>query len=271
VTVEEDGSPQARNQVFFEKPAFWEWTTAPRPPAGGVAFDATGAAADEVPVWRADLPADPNLATRRLDDAEEGLGASRAALTAAAERIDALVQEQEDRPTGLAFAVTAAEAELAQPERELMALLRGAERGEPVVSFEAGEAVSGGWRQVTQQFQGFVDQLLRVVAHYAWVETHVQGRLLAQTTVGWTGDTRTVWQEEMDPTQMALHQRTLTLALSSRETLIRTFVVAASGAAKLSMLLTTPVGAMLALPAAWKFINQVRAEIEKHQQIKKEV
>jgi len=279
MTVGEDGNPQARNQILRKEPGFWEWTMVPpldsaqdKPsPADGVAFDSMAPETAGAAVWRANLPADPNLAAKHLDSAEEDIDASQKALTAATDRINALVEEREGRSTGLAFDVSAAETELAQPERELLTLLEEAQRGKPSMSFEAGAGISGGWAQATQQFQGFVDQLRRVVGHYAWVETHIQGQLLSRTTVGWTGDMRTAWQEGLDPAQMALHQRTLRLALASRETLIRTFVLAASGAAKLSLLLTTPGGAILALPAAWKFINQVQAELEKHQQTTKEI
>ncbi len=118
---------------------------------------------------------------------------------------------------------------------------------------------------------GFVEQVRRFVGHYAWVETRTQGQLLGQTAVSWTGDANTVWQEGLDPAQMALHQRTLTLALASRDTVIRTFILVASGAARLSVLLATPGGAILALRAAWKFVKQVQAELERHQQITKEI
>ena len=286
----EDGSRQARNQVFRKKPGFWEWTTPDKPPpAEGVAFDTTAVskatATAEPPLWRANLPPDPNLAVAHLAEAEASLDASQAALTAAADRINSLVEERERRTTGLAFdtsvsETSAAGAELAQPERELLALLEEVQRGllsvsggggAPVVSFGAGEEVSGGWAQATQQFQGFVEQVRRFVGHYAWVETRTQGQLLGQTAVSWTGDANTVWQEGLDPAQMALHQRTLTLALASRDTVIRTFILVASGAARLSVLLATPGGAILALPAAWKFVNQVQAELERHQQITKEI
>jgi hypothetical protein len=42
--------------------------------------------------------------------------------------------------------------------------------------------------------------------------------------------------------------------------LIRTFAMAAHAAVKLSLLSAMPGGAVLALPAAWKFINHVLAE-----------
>lgn len=251
------------------------WTTAPlsgfaegRPtPAEGVAFDVAAAGP---PVWRANLPADPDLAAAHLDRAEASLDISLTALIVAGERISVLVEERRRLPAGLAFDISETEVKLAQPEMELLALLEEVERGPRPVHFEAGEEV-GGLTQVTAQFREFVDQLREVVTHYALVETRSQGQLLGQTAVDWTGDMDTVWQEGLDTAQMALHQRTLRLALASREMLIRMFTLVSSGAARLSVLLATPGGAILALPAAWKFINQVRDEIEKYQRITQEV
>ena len=106
----------------------------------------------------------------------------------------------------------------------------------------------------------------RALAHYAAVETAVQGRLLGRTTVSWMGDMNTVWHAGLDPTSAVLHQRTLALALASRDTWMRMVVVVARGAIALSVLLTTPGGAILALPAAWKFVHQVLSELEKYPQ-----
>ena len=70
----------------------------------------------------------------------------------------------------------------------------------------------------------------------------------------------TAWQEDVDPDQAALHQRAVTLALASRNTLIRTVIVAVRAAAGLSMAMAAPGGAVLVLPAVWDFINRVTAE-----------
>jgi len=244
------------------------WTAVPAPPATGVAFDAAAEPVPEAPVWRANLSADMREAAEQLDRAEAGLDTSRRALGAAEERIDALVGR---RSAGVAFGVPGAqvfavEPGLAEPEQDLLALLREAETGQAPVSYGLGEKVEG-LREAAQQFQDFLERVRQIVTHYAWVETRVERRPLGQTTVGWTGNMRTVWQEGLLVEQMALHRRTLAVALASRETLIRTLTVVASGAAKLSLLLSVPGGAILALPAAWKFINQVRTEIERHQQV----
>jgi hypothetical protein len=72
------------------------------------------------------------------------------------------------------------------------------------------------------------------------------------------GDMHTVWHAGLDPTLAMLHQR----ALASRDARMRTVVVARV-ALKLSVLMSTPGGALLALPAAWTFVHQVPAELAK--------
>jgi hypothetical protein len=59
---------------------------------------------------------------------------------------------------------------------------------------------------------------------------------------------------------MRLPQRTLALALGSLETLFRTVLLAAQLAVKISVLLSTPGGVILTLPAVWRFIHRVLAE-----------
>jgi hypothetical protein len=136
---------------------------------------------------------------------------------------------------------------------------------DPSVSFGLGEQFAGGWKQAIQQFQVLVDRLLQVVAHYAWIETFGEEQLLGQTSVSWTGNIETVWRVGLDTSQEALHQRTLALALASRITWIHMFILAARGAITLSILLTTPVGPVLILPAVWKFMTQVLEEYREHQ------
>ena len=92
--------------------------------------------------------------------------------------------------------------------------------------------------------------------------------MLARTVVGWTGDLDTLWEQYLRPEQIDLHRRSLNLAITSRAAMLRTFIVTTQGAAKLSILLATPGGAILALPAAWKYVNQILAELEKIRDLK---
>ena len=90
---------------------------------------------------------------------------------------------------------------------------------------------------------------------------------MGETIVGWTGDTRTVWGAGAAPARLAWHTRSMALALASRAMLLRTFFLVTQDAAKLSVLLAVPGGAVLALPVAWKFVYQVLAEVGEYQKL----
>jgi hypothetical protein len=233
------------------------WATVPVSSADGVAF-ATPTILGGAAVWRDNLPADSRQAHADLDRREAKLHATEKALVVAADRLNRFVARQ---ASGQVFDPSAAAGTLAQPEAELLGALSQLRERRPSASFGLGEHLAGGWVQATQQFQVIVDQLQRFVAYYAWVETRVQDQLLAKTIVGWTGDVDITWRAELGAEQVQLHQRTLALALQSRDTLMRTFVMATQFAIKLSIFLSMPGGVILALPAAWQFLHQVLAEL----------
>jgi hypothetical protein len=52
------------------------------------------------------------------------------------------------------------------------------------------------------------------------------------------------------------------LALGSRAALLKTFGTVMRGAAIIAALTSSPVGAALALPAAWRFVEQLRDELQ---------
>jgi hypothetical protein len=111
--------------------------------------------------------------------------------------------------------------------------------------------------RVFESFHSFAEGLQGGTAKDARIETQIQGQTIAQTVVSLTGDVHSVWQEGVNAAQVALHQRTLALALGSRNTVLQTFSVAVQAALKLSVLLALPHGVILALPATWKFIHQL--------------
>ena len=231
------------------------WTTPARTDA--VSFEA---GSSEVPVWRVSLPADVAAAKAQLQEGMARVQTAERELGTAAARIETLAQTQR---ASASFDVTTP---LPPPEAELLKSLKAIQASGQVVNFGLGEDLTRGWQQATQQFQSVIDQLVRFVAYYAWVETEVGGQLLGRTAVNWLGDMDTLWCRAFQPEQIALHERTLALALHSRQTLLRAFTIASKGAvllATLPALLTTPAGALLALPAAWKFVNQVLAELNR--------
>lgn len=239
------------------------WQTA-GVPAPGLSFGAPGAPEEGVPIWKADLPADAAQAHAALDAAQEAVRQGDAALEIAEVRVEGLVRQ---RRGPQAFDVSFAPEPLAAPEQELLGLLQEAQYGRTAVSFGEPAREGEGWEQAVKEFQAFSERVQRTLTQYAWVETHQEGQLLVRTTVNWIGDMETAWQEALNPDQLGLHRRTLKVALSSRTSMLRSMIVVAAGASKIAVLLTTPGGAILALPATWKFIRQIHAEIGSHQQI----
>ncbi len=102
--------------------------------------------------------------------------------------------------------------------------------------------------------------MLQAVAHYAWVETYVGEQLIGRTRVSWTGDMQTVWRAELDPAQSVLHQRTLDLALASRNTAMQLFLLVAQSSVKVTVLFAIPGGPLLVIPVVWQFVQRVLAE-----------
>jgi len=233
------------------------WAMVPTPAPQALAFGTTLETTAQPPLWRADLPAEPHIAKHHLADAETRLNTSQKALAGATRRLSVFIEAQR---AGVAFGLPSVDGTRARPEEALAVLLREVHEGRPPVSFGVGEWIGGGWEQAAQQLQAVLERLGRLAAYYVWVETRVQQELLGQTAVGWTGDVKTVWRIGLSPEEVMLHQRTLALALQSRDTLLQTLVLATQFAVKLSLLLSMPGGIILALPAAWKFINQVLAE-----------
>jgi len=61
-----------------------------------------------------------------------------------------------------------------------------------------------------------------------------------------------------------LHEHTLQLALASRQMLLRTSAMILANATKLSALIATPGGIVLAIPAVLRFINEVRKQLKQN-------
>ncbi len=240
---------------------FGLWRTIPATPSG-VAFDTMTAAAggaryDFTPTWRTTLPNDIERAARQLDRADAQTHSAQQALRHARSRLDELAQTQ--RSSAVDFSTTPA-AETPAPERELLDLIDELRVQEASVSFDTRASLSQRWRQVNTQFREAIERIIRSATHYAWVETRIDDQLLARTVMGWSGDTHTIWQTDASHEQTRLHRRSLGLALASRETHLRMFELVTQGAITLSLIAATPGGVVMALPAAWRFVNRIIAE-----------
>lgn len=243
----------------------WQFQTGPAVP--GLSYSIDMAGAEALPVWRVDLPADPQAAQATLSQRQDLLLTSQMALADVPLRIDDLVQHaRATGGVGLSFAPPSADA-LPDPEADALGLLHALELPAVGVSFAAGDEEQRGLNQAFDQFKADMDNLMRLVTHFAWVETQQDNLLIGRTIVGWSGDLDMLWRTGLTPQAQELHQRSLSQALASRNILLHATVVTVRSAAKLAVLLTTPGGALLAIPVAWKFIKEIMADIEKYKLI----
>ncbi|MFM6454738.1 MAG: hypothetical protein ACKPH7_23375 [Planktothrix sp.] len=233
------------------------WVT--KPTAPNLAFSINSGTLDDVPLWRANFPSDLRKADQLLVKSEGKLDQSQQALDTVIERINWLLTRPESKiDWGLAFDISSNGKEFSQPEQELLTSLQELQEIQPR-SFSLSQPRVDIWKQGFEQFRSLLKRSLEVIANYAKVETQWQGQTLAQTVVSWTGDVKSIWINGIQSEQINLHERTLALALASRNTLLQTFSTAIQVALKLSVVLSLPGGFILALPATWKFINQVIA------------
>lgn len=226
------------------------WQARPAPPAAeGLAFGATGGPA--APVWRADLPDDDGAALAALAAGEAELLRYEAAVAAAPARLGALV----------GGAASFGGPGLPAAERRLLADLDALRAGPGAASFGTGGGAPP-WAEAEGRVRAFVAQAQGAIVNLAVVETRVAGALVARTSVSWTGDVRTLLPAAAPGRHAALHRSTLGLALRSRTGLLRTFGTVLRGAAIVATMAGSPAGALLALPAAWRFVEELLEEIK---------
>ena len=230
--------------------------------AAMVSFEA-GAAVDETPVWRVNLSSDVRLSGQSFRLAEAQLVAAQQALDSVPERLDGFIQRSARRGAGqVSFAVE----EIGTPEADLTGLLgeyRAMESGQ--VSFGVREDVSQAWEQAKAQFDALLQSINQEILHFAWVETCVDGQPVARTTVGWGGDSQTLYSADISADEIGQHSQTLHLASASRSLKLRMFTTITTGAVKLTTLLASGSGAVLALPLAYQYVTQILAQVKEYQ------
>lgn len=253
--------------------AFGDWQIDTLPQAARTNF-ALGSLPEEhaLPVWRKDLPSNAEEAAQILVDSESSLSASLERLDSVSASIDSLIQrvqatQQINFAAGVEGGLTQVRtAGLSEAELELLNALTGLSTSPLQPSYGLGISPAGVWNEARGQFQAFLNQIQRMVGYAAWVETSIEGRWVGRTIVGWSGDQRTAWQERVEVEQFSLHRQSLDQAVRSRTAIIRMLAITTQTAVKISTLISVPGGALLALPAAWRYVQQMLEQIDKHQQ-----
>lgn len=236
------------------------WAATPAGAAEAVSFDAS-APAGAFGAWRLDLPREPREADAILALGEAQAAEAQAQLAALPNRLEALARLAA-QPAAVAFATEAAGGAANAAESRLLAALtrlRSAP-GPEAVSYGAERPAEAGQRQALSQFQAFAAQVGDLLRYAARVETHTAGQLLGLSTVGWSGETRTVWGRGLRPDQAARHARALALAVATRLVWLQCAVTVLRGAARLAVLAAAPGGPVVAVPAVWTFVNEVLAQ-----------
>jgi hypothetical protein len=247
--------------------AFGSWQFESSTETPGVSFGIDSAEQEAVPVWRRDFPSDPDAADAELSASEALAQESLAELNMVPGRIDELIDRvQAESAGGVSFATTSMET-LDEPEAELLDLLDTINRPAVGVSFAVGGEDRSKIEQAFDQFGADMNHLLRLVTHFAWVETEIEGQLLGRSVVSWTGDLDTNWATGLEAEVYQLHKRSLKQALGTRNIALHAVTITAQSAAKLTVLLAAPGGALLALPVAWKFVKQILADIQKYKDL----
>lgn len=251
------------------------WTPAPQ--SGMVHFgigDEATSSSPDVPVFRVNLPGSGQAADEAFEASEAYFERVNAALEGVPARLDTLVSQMQARQAAgesVSFDVASLEAEPG-PEGDLLHLLEDVSKTEPV-SFSVGdesetarEPVSQAWQEARARFDALMEQINREVLHFAWVETKIDGKMIARSEVDWSGDATTLWAETASEEQKSLHHRALNVAARSRNMKLRLFVTVASGAAKVTTLMAagTPV---LALPAVYQYVMSIVRQVRQLQSV----
>ncbi len=214
-------------------------------PSPGVSFAAADLRRDP-PVWRVDLPSHPEEARQCMSAAQGRVADVRARLPAAADRLLTVVAA--DVPP-----------EASPAELEMTTWLEE-RRQAATVSFGPPSGRAGWLSGQARVLADLTDRLALSCAPVARVDTRAGDQVLGRSAVGWRGDICSTVGPEASRQDMQLHAAAVALVRSSRATLLRAFGFAVRGALLMVAVVALPGGPLLALPATWRFLNDLLRE-----------
>ena len=249
------------------------WEPAPESPIHFGAGQETFAPPADIPIYRVELHDSGMAADTIFHESEFRLERTARVLEQIPNRLEDLVTRTEQQleaaeSKALHFALEEPGVVIDLAEAELLYHLAALDAKRAVPPTESAqidfgvldEVIHPAMEQANSQFKSLLNQINHEVLHYAWVETVLLGQLLARTSVGWSGDAKTIWRESVSAEQIALHRRTLRFATRSRALKMRLAMTITGGAAKVAALMTNPAGAVLVLPAVYRYVKQILSQ-----------
>jgi hypothetical protein len=239
------------------------WDTTPQEVSFSVGEENTPEATG--PVYRVNFSDDIEASNNILAENLASFERMKAALDLVPHQLDGLVRRVKERQQKAAPGVSFALADLQEEpglEGELLSMLAISDStalggtGPEGVSFGLIEAASGVLGQAREKFEALLEQANREILHLAWVEMKIAGQIIARTEVGWQSS-NTFLHKTISAEQMSLHKRTLGVVSKTRNIKLRLLLTVAGGAAKMAVLMVTPGGAVLAVPAVYDYVKKI--------------
>lgn len=214
--------------------------------------------------WRVELPAAPqpalDLLHARAADVERGL-ADLASVQRSLEsfsQVPSFAGEEEHAAQKNALRDMVA---LYQPSEVTAYGLGDMFKGKDKEAEQRERQAQAEEREAQTQWESFVQQVQQTLRDAVRIETVIGGRTAGVTRVSWGGNFATFWSAGAPGSTRDMHRQALTVALNSRTALLRVIGVVAGGAAGLAAKAGIPGGQVLLLPAAWKYVRAVLAEL----------
>ena len=192
----------------------------------------------EPTIFRLDLPGGIGEADAALDLVDEWAGATLDRLDTVPQRLDATL--------ACASAPVSFDVPRMPPaDAWLMSRLRDP----AAVAFGMGDTVKRA-----------LGAIVEMATRLAWVETRVDGELLARTRLSIGGDIDTVAKTLITPVDMQVHLRSVAAARASKNAWMRIMAMVTNVARALAKFWANPVAGVMALPQAWQYIRRILAE-----------
>lgn len=239
------------------------WDTTPQAVSFSVGEENTPEAT--VPVYRVNFSDDIEASNNTLAENLASFERIEAALDQVPSQLDGLVRRVKEKQQKAAPGVSFALADIQEEpglEGELLSMLAISDSaalggtGPEGVTFGLIEAASGVLGQAKEKFEALLEQANREIVHFAWVEMKIAGQILARTEVGWRSS-NTFLHNAISAEQISLHKRTLGVVSRTRNIKLRLLLTVAGGAAKVAVLMVTPGGAVLAVPAVYDYVKKI--------------